>query len=101
YSDPPALPSSPTRRSSDLSQDGFLALFATLGAGSVHRQLASHDPFAADAVAQLDAALPPAQPHSQGKARLVGVTTPPPDVIRGRSEEHTSELQSPYDLVCR
>src|SRR5207248_4861088 len=22
-------------------------------------------------------------------------------VIRNRSEEHTSELQSPYDLVCR
>src|SRR5207248_5481884 len=22
-------------------------------------------------------------------------------VARGRSEEHTSELQSPYDLVCR
>src|SRR5438094_6426941 len=22
-------------------------------------------------------------------------------VIRARSEEHTSELQSPYDLVCR
>src|SRR5207248_10190645 len=24
-----------------------------------------------------------------------------PSVSRGRSEEHTSELQSPYDLVCR
>src|SRR5438094_1438070 len=23
------------------------------------------------------------------------------NVDRGRSEEHTSELQSPYDLVCR
>src|SRR5437867_7395017 len=23
------------------------------------------------------------------------------EVVRGRSEEHTSELQSPYDLVCR
>src|SRR5437867_7161203 len=23
------------------------------------------------------------------------------DYIRARSEEHTSELQSPYDLVCR
>src|SRR5207248_8550951 len=28
---------------------------------------------------------------------LPGTTTPPGD----RSEEHTSELQSPYDLVCR
>src|SRR5438094_3538881 len=25
----------------------------------------------------------------------------PPRVRAGRSEEHTSELQSPYDLVCR
>src|SRR5207248_11068264 len=24
-----------------------------------------------------------------------------PGVVRPRSEEHTSELQSPYDLVCR
>src|SRR5437867_9333498 len=23
------------------------------------------------------------------------------EVVRARSEEHTSELQSPYDLVCR
>src|SRR5438094_5727977 len=25
----------------------------------------------------------------------------PAGATRGRSEEHTSELQSPYDLVCR
>src|SRR5437867_6327245 len=31
-----------------------------------------------------------------GRPRRVG-----PDLARGRSEEHTSELQSPYDLVCR
>src|SRR5437867_6438476 len=31
-------------------------------------------------------------PHSNGRA--VGV-------VKTRSEEHTSELQSPYDLVCR
>src|SRR5437867_8885018 len=23
------------------------------------------------------------------------------NIVQGRSEEHTSELQSPYDLVCR
>src|SRR6266516_6414542 len=27
--------------------------------------------------------------------------SPAPRVPAGRSEEHTSELQSPYDLVCR
>src|SRR5437867_8585742 len=30
------------------------------------------------------------------------VRAEPPDIIfQNRSEEHTSELQSPYDLVCR
>src|SRR5207248_9560514 len=29
------------------------------------------------------------------------VLTIRPCIIVGRSEEHTSELQSPYDLVCR
>src|SRR5437867_9996345 len=28
-------------------------------------------------------------------------TTAPLTYFTGRSEEHTSELQSPYDLVCR
>src|SRR5207248_11311345 len=35
---------------------------------------------------------------------LRGVPVPVPasvELVRGRSEEHTSELQSPYDLVCR
>src|SRR5207248_10948035 len=36
-----------------------------------------------------------------GKASL-GIDCSPPSLIaRARSEEHTSELQSPYDLVCR
>src|SRR5207248_6864098 len=28
-----------------------------------------------------------------------GIT--PESIVKGRSEEHTSELQSPYELVCR
>src|SRR5437867_9151534 len=35
------------------------------------------------------------------KRQPVLVTRVPPEVYRRRSEEHTSELQSPYDLVCR
>src|SRR5207248_8729032 len=40
------------------------------------------------------------------KTRVHGNVRPPIDAIRmniavDRSEEHTSELQSPYDLVCR
>src|SRR5207248_10631738 len=37
-----------------------------------------------------------------GRARVPARTDPPGRrAVRARSEEHTSELQSPYDLVCR
>src|SRR5438094_10143434 len=45
--------------------------------------------------------------HTDAGAECFAVGVPgPPDAGRGlnlpmRSEEHTSELQSPYDLVCR
>src|SRR5438094_6756425 len=32
---------------------------------------------------------------------LGGLSTTDLEAIRNRSEEHTSELQSPYDIVCR
>src|SRR5207248_11046596 len=78
-----ALHSFPTRRSSDL------AARHRPGPGRKPRQ--------------------PAQVlmHSQGQARDPSNPTGMPatdDEIREkylRSEEHTSELQSPYDLVCR
>src|SRR5260370_23494635 len=34
-------------------------------------------------------------------SNILSVTTPTGPVIRGRSEEHTSELQSHLNLVCR
>src|SRR5437867_9515198 len=34
----------------------------------------------------------------QSRANSDGSLT---QLLRGRSEEHTSELQSPYDIVCR
>src|SRR5256885_11486475 len=37
--------------------------------------------------------------HLQGLE--LGVVEPGPHVLLGRSEEHTSELQSPCNLVCR
>src|SRR5207248_7356939 len=40
------------------------------------------------------ATAPPVSPEVA--TRMVSARSPPP-----RSEEHTSELQSPYDLVCR
>src|SRR5215204_408381 len=35
------------------------------------------------------------------RVRLTEVTDEPPTAVRDRSEEHTSELQSHSDLVCR
>src|SRR5437867_8792132 len=44
---------------------------------------------------------PPAGPDRRGPR--TGCSSPGhrPDLVGPRSEEHTSELQSPYDLVCR
>src|SRR5207248_9627417 len=39
-------------------------------------------------------------PGACGPASSSGASTGPEE-LAGRSEEHTSELQSPYDLVCR
>src|SRR2546426_1924805 len=52
------------------------------------------------------AAAPAATPRGQVDARRGGPVppyhrVPAPAVSRGRSEEHTSELQSPCNLVCR
>src|SRR5437867_6219381 len=68
------LHSFPTRRSSDLDLRG--------GHGGIDSRLA--------AVAAGDRILP-------SQRTLVNLRRRRPD----RSEEHTSELQSPYDIVCR
>ena len=65
------------------SQDDFLAVYASLGASSLMRQLAGRDPLVSGAVAAMDAALPPVQAPSTGRARLVGVETPEIDRVRG------------------
>src|SRR5256885_12403224 len=58
-----------------------------VGAGVVQvLALEQHD----DALAQLRA-----------ESRRFGDGGGPPDVVLERSEEHTSELQSPCNLVCR
>src|SRR5207248_6563719 len=40
-------------------------------------------------------------PSSSAAATICAAVISEPDLARRRSEEHTSELQSPYDLVCR
>src|SRR5258708_23160717 len=51
-------------------------------------------------------ALPISKVHAQETTMDINTPTPPPEgciscEVRGRSEEHTSELQSPDHLVCR
>src|SRR5207248_10113251 len=96
YSVHTALHSFPTRRSSDLLADfgvGYALAAVTsrqifftriLRPSGLHRMLA------------LDRSAPPALHHSAQQPHLAKCR-----VTRNRSEEHTSELQSPYDLVCR
>src|SRR5207248_10691955 len=81
----PHLHSFPTRRSSDLSScagSTFLPVLALSLGSSVARTSSA---------------------ASRYFSRCVGVvnSVPPKDKANTRSEEHTSELQSPYDLVCR
>src|SRR5947207_11606660 len=75
---PPDLHSFPTRRSSDLPSDSHSCFIAGPWTNSA--------------------------PSSMGwlaKRRFRTVRTRPPGFLSARSEEHTSELQSHSDLVCR
>src|SRR5438094_6076343 len=51
----------------------------------------------------LVAPTPPAGPHPENRPHAPPFRKSPPSLwgFTERSEEHTSELQSPYDLVCR
>src|SRR5207248_3021887 len=92
-------PSFPTRRSSDLRTDQGQRIPGRLSigwfAGDVRRSDRRHR----------DTAAAGSCDHSDGVGkdfRLVSFDQIATERIRGRrSEEHTSELQSPYDLVCR
>src|SRR5688500_19605680 len=51
-----------------------------------------------------DAVLPPAEPASSGDAAATSHAEAEAEaapMLESRSEEHTSELQSPCNLVCR
>src|SRR5207248_10399807 len=92
---PPDLPSFPTRRSSDLalhrrSADGARLAEATMDG----HPIAEGRHLLRERITRFDAQS--LRPRGQGFPR--GAEQP---LAFLRSEEHTSELQSPYDLVCR
>src|SRR5206468_12220092 len=92
------LPPFPTRRSSDL---GDLWIIPVGGRGPIKRQclfgfVASHTFLS---VLRSAARCPPTA-SAVGRCRGRFWTLPCPSA-RPRSEEHTSELQSRSDLVCR
>src|SRR5690606_41432077 len=97
YGDPPPLHSFPTRRSSDLTEYGIADLRGRTDEQCVMAMLAICDArFQEDLVREAIA------------ARKLPVDFVLPDAWRrntredlGRSEEHTSELQSRENLVCR
>src|SRR5207248_10773945 len=82
YVDPPDLHSFPTRRSSDLNVFIYAMRFATSASESCPPNAGIFDL--------------PMVTTSRTRSSFTG--TP---LTMNRSEEHTSELQSPYDLVCR
>src|SRR5205807_9159269 len=98
---PPHAPSFPTRRSSDLAHEAFRGSGdplppadegIPLGALS---QAARRQPVADQLGGRL---LESAQEEDQRQGGVLEAL-PEPGPIAGRSEEHTSELQSPCNLV--
>src|SRR5207248_8648303 len=98
---PPDLPSFPTRRSSDLARPLMTALQVREFTQPQRRVEESHPggPPQGHQRAEQEQGGPlptgAAQPPEGPGAGQAGADGPPGDA---RSEEHTSELQSPYDL---
>src|SRR5206468_6023560 len=95
YRAPRALPSFPTRRSSDLYDDARAAAQNVLA-------IAPDDAGAKTLVADADAAIARRRSLPPKPAVPAAPSAPTPAATSvPRSEEHTSELQSRSDLVCR
>src|SRR5207248_5126634 len=92
YAHPSDLPSFPTRRSSDLGSPAYYL-------DNLYKGLCNFDVphnFVTSYIWEL--------PFGKGRKLLSQAPRAVDFLIGGwqwRSEEHTSELQSPYDLVCR
>src|SRR5207244_10240650 len=96
---PPHLPSFPTRRSSDLSVATSCSnLTPFVGSKQSCSARASRIEPPRSTSMRDDGQCPTGQCHDRGASR----PSPAARVsVMSRSEEHTSELQSPDHLVCR
>src|SRR5207248_7032140 len=96
--DPPHLHSFPTRRSSDLPPSATAS--PTTSPATPSSPWPCPPPIRWSAYQSSPA--PSARSATRCKCRATSAACSPSRSWRhGRSEEHTSELQSPYDLVCR
>ncbi|HSD86969.1 MAG TPA: MYXO-CTERM sorting domain-containing protein, partial [Kofleriaceae bacterium] len=82
------------------AQDEFIALYASLGSNPAMRTVAQNDLFMSDAVRMMDSDVRPAQAPSEGRAKLLSVDTPPPELIRAALlPAHDGQLPSvTFDL---
>ena len=64
------------------TQDDFLAIYASLGASALMRQLGQQDEFAKAAVFEMDRSIAGTPTQSNGTAKLAKVVTPEPERIR-------------------
>src|SRR5205807_4049545 len=97
---PPDLPSFPTRRSSDLDWRIFIAVLASLAAREVFVGTLGTI-FALGGDSTPSSGLINALRNAKGPDGLPRYGLPTAVSLLLRSEEHTSELQSPCNLVCR
>src|SRR5207248_10033419 len=98
HAPPPSVPHPfPTRRSSDLKK-GLRDLGGTLSSEHAHRIAAGAETMALR-VERMNANALALGRWLEAQPKVARVHYP--GLASHRSEEHTSELQSPYDLVCR
>src|SRR5207244_13132005 len=93
---PPYLPSFPTRRSSDL-----IFTPCHIGSGSLSRSLNSGRSAVFTISSPSRYQIPATSRSALGSPPFARMLYKSISVCSARSEEHTSELQSPDHLVCR
>src|SRR5207248_11769577 len=97
----PTLPPFPTRRSSDLSESHAAGLSASQS--TILNTIDAFPEIGVRELARMSGISQPGATRHLDRLEDGGfvVRERSASDARKRSEEHTSELQSPYDLVCR